>query len=138
MFHNIQYSDHGRLVRWHKWRASDVGEAKEGLEYELCRRWSNGRVGEWAVTQVKWRKGWRKSCHSIYATAHSPTLPSLYLRHNSFSSLSVASPTSQLILQSFFRFSYVTVSSLTSTGEPPMIPTDITLPWNLVADIGTI
>ena len=28
---------------------SDVGEAKEGLENELWRRWSNGRVGEWAV-----------------------------------------------------------------------------------------
>ena len=36
------------------------------------------------------------------------TLPSLYLRHSSFS-------------QPFFRFSYVTGSSLTSPGEPPMI-----------------
>ena len=41
-------------------------------------------------------------------TAHSPTLPSLYLRHNSFSNPSVASSTSQLILQPFFRFFYVT------------------------------
>ena len=41
---------HGRLARWIKWRACDVGEAKEGLEYELWRKWSNGRVGEWAVT----------------------------------------------------------------------------------------
>ena len=38
----------------------------------------------------------------------------------SFSNPSVASPTSQLILQSFFRFSYVTGSSLTWAGEPPM------------------
>ena len=53
------------------------------------------------------------------ATAHSPTLPSLYLRRSSFSNPSVASPTSQLILQPFFRFSYVTGSSLTSPGEPP-------------------
>ena len=54
-------------------------------------------------------------------TAHSPTLPSLYLRHSSFSNLSVASPTSQFILQHFFRLSYVTGSSLTSPGEPPMV-----------------
>ena len=40
---------HGRLVRWIKWRACDVGEAKEGLENELWRRWSDVRVGEWAV-----------------------------------------------------------------------------------------
>ena len=48
------------------------------------------------------------------------TLPSLYLHHSSFSNPSVASPTSQLILQPFFRFSYVTGFSLTSPGEPPM------------------
>ena len=38
--------------------------------------------------------------HFTYVTAHSPTLPSLYLRHNSFYNPSVASPT--------------------SPGEPPM------------------
>ena len=66
--------------------------------------------------------------------AHSPTFPSLHLCHNSFSNPSVALPTSQLIpqpfrcftyvnliLKPFFRFSYVTGSSLTSPGEPPMI-----------------
>ena len=37
-----------------------------------------------------------------------------------FSKLSVTSPTSQLILQPYFRFSYITGSSLTSPGEPPM------------------
>ena len=42
--------EHGRLARWIKWRACDVGKAKERLEIELWRRWSNGRVGEWAVT----------------------------------------------------------------------------------------
>ena len=42
-----------------------------------------------------------------YVTAHSRTLPSLYLRHSSFSNPFVASPTSQLILQPLFRFSYV-------------------------------
>ena len=68
-----------------------------------------------------------------YVTAHSPTLPFLHLHHSSFSNPSVASPTSQLILQPFrcftyvtahfqpfFRFSYVTSSSLTSPGEPPV------------------
>ena len=58
--------------------------------------------------------------HFTYVTAHSPTLPSLYLRHRSFSNPSVASLTSQLILQPFFRFSYVTGSSLMSPGEPPI------------------
>ena len=58
--------------------------------------------------------------HLTYVTAHSPTLPSLYLRHNSFSNPSVAPPTSQLILQPLFRFSYVTGFSLTSPGEAPM------------------
>ena len=38
-----------RLARRIKWTACDA-EAKEGLENELWRRWSNGRVGEWAVT----------------------------------------------------------------------------------------
>ena len=56
-----------------------------------------------------------------YVTTHYPTLPLLYLRHRTFSNPSVASPTSQFILQAFFRFSYVTGSSLTSPGEPPMM-----------------
>ena len=56
--------------------------------------------------------------HFTYVTAHSPTLPSLYLRHNPFSNPSLALPTSQLILQPFFRLSYVTGFS---PGEPPMI-----------------
>ena len=59
--------------------------------------------------------------HCTYVTTHSPTLPSLYLRHSSFSNPSVASPTSQFILQPFFRFSYVTSSSLTSPDDPPMV-----------------
>ena len=40
--------------------------------------------------------------------AHSPTFPSFHLHHNSFSNLSVSSPTSQLILQPFCRFTYIT------------------------------
>ena len=58
--------------------------------------------------------------HFTCVTTHSPTLPSLYLHHSSFSNPSVASPTSQFILQPFFRFSYVTSSSLNSPGELPM------------------
>ena len=50
----------------------------------------------------------------------SPTFPSLHLRHNSFPNPYVALRKSQLILQPFFRFSYVIGSSLTSPGEPPM------------------
>ena len=64
-----------------------------------------------------------------YVTAHSPTIPSLYLRHSSFSNPSVTSPTSQLILQPLFRFSYVTGSSLTSPGEPPMRPEQLYEAW---------
>ena len=56
----------------------------------------------------------------ITSSAHSPTFPSLHLRHNSFCNPSVALRTSQFILQSFFRFSYVTSPSLNSPGEPPM------------------
>ena len=48
-----------------------------------------------------------------YVTAHSPTLPSLFLRHSSFSSPSVVSPTSQLILQPFRLCTYVTAHSST-------------------------
>ena len=64
--------------------------------------------------------------HFIYVTAHSPTLPPLHLRHNSFYSPSAASPTSQVILQPFLasptseaflqslhRFTYVTAHSPT-------------------------
>ena len=60
-------------------------------------------------------------CHFTYVTTHSPILPSLYLRHSSFSHSSVASPTSKLVLQPFFRFSYVTNSSFNSPGKPSMV-----------------
>ena len=59
--------------------------------------------------------------HFTYVTTHSPALPSLYLRHSSFSNPVVASRTSQFILQPFFRFSYVTSSSLSPPGEPPIV-----------------
>ena len=51
LIHYYPYLDlQGRFARWRTWRACDVGEAKEGLENELWRRWTNGRVGEWVVT----------------------------------------------------------------------------------------
>ena len=45
----INLLNHRRLARWIKRRACDVGEAKEGF-------------GEWTVTWVKQRMGWRMSC----------------------------------------------------------------------------
>ena len=83
------------------------------------------------MTKVKRRKGLEEeallilqaSVASPTSQAHSPywpTLPSLHLRHGSLCNPSVASPTSQFILQPFFRFSYVTSSSLNSPGEMPM------------------
>ena len=54
------------------------------------------------------------------APPHSPTLLLLYQNHSSFYNPSAASPTSQVILQPFRCFSYVTGTSRTSPGEPPM------------------
>ena len=58
-------------------------------------------------------KGWRMSkAHSYsHSRAHSPTFPSLHLRHNLFSNPSVALSTSQLILQSFRRYTNITAHS---------------------------
>ena len=47
------------------------------------------------------------------SSAHSPTFSLLHLCHNSFSNPPVALPTSQLILQTFRSFTYVTVHSPT-------------------------
>ena len=81
---------------WRKWRACDLGEAKKGFENELWRRWSNGKVGEWALEALLILQPFR---HFTYVPAHSPILPSVYLRHSSFCNPSVASPTSQLFLE---------------------------------------
>ena len=101
----------------------DVGKATEGLENELWRRWSEGKVEEWAVliVIVIAELILQPFHHFTYVTTHSPTLLSLYLRYSSFYNPSIASPTSQFILQPFFRFSYVTRSSLNSHGEPPIL-----------------
>ena len=47
------------------------------------------------------------------SSAHSPTFLSLHLRHSSFSNPSIALPMSQLILQPFCRFTYITTHSPT-------------------------
>ena len=71
----------------------------EGLENELLCRWSDGKL----ILQPFHR--------FTYITAHSRTLPSLYLRHSSFSNPSIALPTSQPILQPFHCFTYITAHS---------------------------
>ena len=84
-------------------------------------RFIHGRLARW----IKWAELILQPFrHFTYVTTHSPTLPSLYLRHSSFSNPSVASSTSRFILQPFFRFSYVTSSSLNSPGEPSMVSKD--------------
>ena len=69
---------------------------------------------------LKQRKGWRMSSFT-YVTTDSPNLPSLYLRHRSCPNPSVASPTSQFILQILLSlllrhnsFSYPSVALPTS------------------------
>ena len=106
---------HVRLARWSKWKSCDVGEAKEGLENEQS-SFSKLSITSPTSQLILILQAFR---HFTYVISHSPTLPLLYLHHNSFSNPLVVSPTSQFILQPFFRF-FVTGSSLTSPGEPPM------------------
>ena len=91
--------------------ACDADKAAEGLKHEFY------SFSNLSVTSPTSQLILQPFCHFTYATAHSSTLPPLYLRHSSFSNPFVASPTSQLIPQPFFRFSYVTGSS---PGEQPM------------------
>ena len=87
----------------------DIVKATEGFENEFD-------VGE-VMERLE-----NEQSSFTYVITHSPTLPSLYLRHSPLLNPSVASPTSQFILQPFFRFSYVTSFSHNSPGEPPMLP----------------
>ena len=130
-------SKHGRLSRWRKWRSCDVGEAKEGLENE------QSSFSKLSVTSPTSQLSLQPFRCFTYVTALSPTLPLLHLRHSSFSNLSFASHTSQvlhlchqasrpwcktrmryerpikwhawteLILQAFRHFTYVTAHSPT-------------------------
>ena len=89
----------------------DVGNATEELENELWRRWSDRKVGEWALLCVFELCSFSNlsvtspTSHLIlqpfrrftYITAHSPTVLLIHLRHSSLSSPSFASPTSQAL-----------------------------------------
>ena len=63
-------------------------------------------VGEVLESLKNQNKLWRSS-------AHSPSFLSLHLHHSSFSNPSVALPKSQVILQSFRCFTYITAHSTT-------------------------
>ena len=84
----------------------DVGEVKEQSSYIVI------VIAELILQSFR---------HFTDVTTHSPTLPSLYLRHSSFSNLSVASPISQFIIQPLFRFSYVTSSSFASPTSQALL-----------------
>ena len=55
---------------------------------------------------------------ALPTSTHSRTLPLLHLRHSSFSNPSLALPMSQLILQTFRCFTYVTAHSPTVLSLP--------------------
>ena len=97
----------------------DVGKATEVLENDLWRRWSDRKLGEWAELIVIVIAELILQAFRLftYATTHFPTIPSLYLRHSSFSNPSIVTPTPQFILQPSFRLSYVTSYSLNSPDE---------------------
>ena len=84
----------------------DVSEATEGLKNEQS---SFSNLSVTSPTSELILQPFRRF---TYVTAHSATLPSLYLHHSSFSNPSVASRTSQFILKPFFRFCYVPFPSL--------------------------
>ena len=84
----------------------DVGKAAEGLHKDIFHE------NKLLCNKIyKISKSVQPLHRFSYVTAHFPNLPPLYLRHSSFSNPSVVSPTSQFILQPFFRFTYVTGSS---------------------------
>ena len=76
----------------------------ESFDCDLIMGGSPGKLSEELVTQEKRQKGWRMNCDVGEATEGF---------ESSFSNLSVTSPTSQLILQPFCRFTYVTAHSPT-------------------------
>ena len=85
----------------------DVGEATEGLENELCHSEVTERLenelneqssfSNLSVTSPTSQLILQSFRCFTYVTAHSPTLPLLYLRHSSFSNPSLPSPTSQAL-----------------------------------------
>ena len=99
----------------------DVGEVTESLENAFIHLTYIKAHSPTLPSLYLHHSSFSNPCRFTYITTHSLTLPSLHLRHSSFSNPFVASLTSQFILQPFFRFSYVTSSSLNSPGEPPML-----------------
>ena len=75
----------------------DVGEVTERLENEQS-SWLQSQQSSFSnlsITSPTSQLILELFHHFTYVTIHSPTLPSLYLRHSSFSNPSFASPTSQ-------------------------------------------
>ena len=66
--------------------------------------------------------------HFTHVRTNPPTLTLLHLRHNSFSNPSVALSTSQLILQPFRYFTYVTLPASQLILQPFRCFTYVTLP----------
>ena len=93
--------------------SSDVGEVKERLENEQSFTYVTAHSTALLSLHLH-------HMHFTYITAHSPNLLLLHLCHSSFYNPSAALPTSQVILQPFRCFTYVTGNSRTSPGEPPM------------------
>ena len=88
----------------------DVVKARQGLENEMWRRWSEGMSRAHRYRDVKQSSFSNLSVTSpksqlilqsfrcfTYVTAHSPILPLLHLRHSSFSNPSFASLTLQAL-----------------------------------------
>ena len=131
---------------WRRWRDGKLGEWAELIDGEECMCFSNKMALRRILRGFKCHMSMKLSNKNVqfplvyglpdrqiwwaelilqafrlftYVTPHSPILLSLYLRHSSFSYSSVASPTSQLILQPFFRFSYVTGFHLRHLASRP-------------------
>ena len=77
----------------------DVGEVTERLENELCYDYNYElcSFSNLSFTSPTSQLILQHFNRFTYVTAHSPTLPLLYLRHSSFSNPSFASPTSQAL-----------------------------------------
>ena len=76
-----------------------------------------------------------QALHLINLASSSPTFPSLHLRHNSFSNPSVALTTSQLILQPFRCFTYVTVHSPTFFFLSYFTSSSLNSPGELISNL---
>ena len=97
----------------------DVGKAVEGLENEphsptlTLLHLHHSSFSNRSISSTTSQLILQPSVASLTSQA-------LHLRHSSFSNPSAASSTPQLILQPFCCFTYITGTSHTSPGEPPM------------------